>query len=464
MAADGRRPSLEGAFLLLAAGIGAIAGAAALVDNSFLTHLATGRIIWDGGGVPRADPYTFTAAGESWMAQSWLASVLYGGLDRIGGLGALRLLMAATTAALGALTWTLTRPASPLTGRLLVFVPALVAGLDTWAERPLLLGLVALAAALLAAEERLDPRWLLPIGWVWVNVHGSWPLGLVALGCLAGGRLLDRSRDRPELRAGAWLAAGFLLAAVNPYGPRLLAFPVLLLGRREALSGIVEWGPMTFDSLGQWAFVALVLVGAIGLWRRPSWRAGVPLVVFATLAVTGLRNVPVAALVLLPGAARGMEGVGTIAFDRRSALARPVAILGGVLLGLGLVTIATTDDFADEAYPVEAARWLEDNGLGADQHRIVAREFVGNWFEAVHGPTQLVFMDDRMEVIPEDVVVDHRRLLRGDAAWEEILARYEPAAVLWQVDSPLADELETDPDWTVAYRDDEWLVAVPGDP
>ena len=183
--------------------------------------------------------------------------------------------------------------------------------------------------------------------------------------------------------------------------------------------------------------------------------------VFAALAVTGLRNVPVAALVLLPGASRGMVGVGTIAVERLTRLARPVAVLGAALLALGLLSITRTDDFGDAAYPVEAARWLEDNELTAAEHRVVAREFVGNWFEARYGPTELVWMDDRMEVIPEEVVVDHRRLLRGDPEWEAILARYEPAAVLWQVDSPLADELEGDEDWTVAYRDPEWLVAVP---
>jgi hypothetical protein len=462
LAAAGAQTSTGVGIGWVVAGVAALAGAAALADNSFLTHLATGRLILD-GDLPRADPYTFTAAGESWIAQSWLASVLYAGAEELGGLGGIRLLMAATTAVLGALTWALTAGASPLVGRLLVFAPAFVAGFDAWSERPLLLGLAALGVTLLAAEGRVDPRWLVPVGWVWVNVHGSWPLGFVALACLAAGRRLDGERPEVELRAGAWLLGGTVLAAVNPYGPALLVFPLQLLSRRESLSGIVEWGPMTFDSVGQWAFLALVVVGIVAVTRRPSWRATVPLVVFAAAALTGLRNVPVAALVLLPGAAAGMGGIGSLRVEGRSAAGRPLALAGVALLAVSAVSITRSSDFDDEPYPVAAATWLEDNGLGPAEHRIVARELVGNWFEARYGATGQVFIDDRIEVIPVSVVRDHRALLAGDPGWQEILERYEPAAVLWESESPLAALLDLDEAWEIAYRDDAWVVAVPAD-
>ena len=64
-------------------------------------------------------------------------------------------------------------------------------GRGGWVERPLLFGLLALCLLLLAAEGRLDPRWLVPTMWLWVYTHGSFPLGLVAVGLLAIGRRLD---------------------------------------------------------------------------------------------------------------------------------------------------------------------------------------------------------------------------------------------------------------------------------
>jgi hypothetical protein len=457
----GRGLTLGAAVGLLAFGIGAIVGSTALSDNSFLTHLATGRIIWDGGGIPREDPYTFTAAGESWVVQSWFASVIYGGIEKALDLGALRVLMAATMGGLAVLTWTLTRRAQTLAGRLLVFAPALVAGAGSWAERPLLFGLLGLGAALLAAESRLDPRWLLPVGWFWVNTHGSWPLGVVALACLALGRRMDGEAPAAELRALLWLGLGFVAAVVNPYGLRLLLFPAHLLSRRESLDGIIEWGPMTFGGIEEWAFLLLVAVGIASVCRRPAWRSAVPLVIFSALAFTGVRNVPVAALVLLPGAASGLAGIGSVRGDRPSALARPLAVLGLVLALVAVGSIARTDDFDDEPFPIAAENWLRDNDLDPRSHRIIAREFVGNWLEAVYGPTGQVWMDDRIEVIPAAVVEDHRRLLRGAPNWEAVLASYQPDAVLWEADSPLASILVESEEWSIDYRDDDWIVATP---
>ena len=71
------QPTLGGALGVLFVGAGAAIGLRSLADNSFLTHLATGRLILDSGSVPSHDPYTFTAAGEPWTVQSWLASLLY---------------------------------------------------------------------------------------------------------------------------------------------------------------------------------------------------------------------------------------------------------------------------------------------------------------------------------------------------------------------------------------------------
>ena len=64
----------------------------ALEINSFLTHLATGRLIIETGAVPSADPYTFTGYGEPWVVQSWLVSLLYGVVERMSGFGGIRVL------------------------------------------------------------------------------------------------------------------------------------------------------------------------------------------------------------------------------------------------------------------------------------------------------------------------------------------------------------------------------------
>src|SRR5689334_25057732 len=63
-----------------------------LHDNSFLVHLTTGRWILD-HGIPRHDVYSFTAPGVRFVAQSWLAELVYGLLERSVGAVGIRIVM-----------------------------------------------------------------------------------------------------------------------------------------------------------------------------------------------------------------------------------------------------------------------------------------------------------------------------------------------------------------------------------
>ena len=169
--------------------IGAYIGAAALGDNSFFTHLTTGRYILE-NGFPSSDVYSFTAPGERWVVQSWLVSVVYGVLDRVVGLVGIRAFSAVLTGTVAGIMWTLTRPAKGLVTHLAICVVGTTLGATIWAPRPLMVGLVLLGITLLVAR-RLPPWVLVPVFWLWVNSHGSFPTG-------AGRPRLLRPREPPR--------------------------------------------------------------------------------------------------------------------------------------------------------------------------------------------------------------------------------------------------------------------------
>jgi len=455
-----RAPSLTGVVVLVLAvwalGIGFIP----LFDNSFLTHLATGRLLLD-EGIPRHDPYSFTAAGEPWVVQSWLASLLYGVVDEIGGGNGLQMMRAVLTVSLALLTFRLTRPADQLLARLGVAALVLAVGSGYWSPRPLLIGLVLVSVLLVAAEGGLDPRWAIPVMWVWVNVHGSFPFGLVALVLLALGRRIDGGRPTVELRVLQWAVAGTALAALNPLGPKLLTFPLYMLGRTDTLQFIVEWRSPDFSQAWERVFLLQVLVAIAALVRRPSWRAALPLMVFVGAALTASRNIPVASLVMVPGMAYGLSGLGSLRGDRRSPAvtmaAAVVAIVGVLVVAGGLNGRA----FDLDSYPQRPLAWMEDEGLLAADARLVAPDYVGNYRELVAGTDARVFIDDRVDMYPAALVEDYRTLYRGEPDWNRVLGRHRVTAVLWQRDTPLAALLRASAAWRLVYADDDWVVAVP---
>jgi hypothetical protein len=444
------------AFVSLLIGLGP------LNDNSFFTHLATGRLMWATHHIPHTDPYSFTAAGHDWVVQSWLASLMYGAADRWWGPGGLLILVGITTSIVGVLVWKLTQPAQSLLGRLLVMVPIFIIGIDAgWVERPLLFGLLALGLVLLAAEGRLDPRWLVPTMWFWVNCHGSFPLGLIAIALLALGRRLDGQSPTTELAALKWAGVGTLLAAINPLGPRLLVFPLELLRRQDVLSNVLEWQSPKFIHIGQRAFLAEVVLAIVLVARRPAWRTVLPLALFTAAALLGVRNVVIAATVLVPGIAAGLAGLSDLTGEERKPIFRPVLATIAVLGLLSTVVAASGDVYSFKGYPVAAITWAERNHLLDAGAHVVSRDYVGNYLEVRYGPDVKVFLDDRYDLFPASVVEDFTLLNNGRIGWNDVLDRYETSAVIWPTNEALGQLLADSPRWRIVYSDQEFLIAIP---
>jgi hypothetical protein len=292
--------------------------------------------------------------------------------------------------------------------------------------------------------------------WIWVNSHGSFPLGFLAVGLLVVGTRLDGRHPRRELRVLAWMGVGTALAAINPLGPRLLLFPLEVLRKSDQFRGIEEWQPLRLDGVWPLLFVGQVLLAAALLARRRSWRVALPLVVFTGLALMSSRNVAVASLVVLPGMAVGAAGLGAVDGLRRSRAALgivAVCVVAGCVLG---VSALTGSDTQLRPYPEQAVTWLEEHDRIDD--RLITPDYVGNYLEARYGARGAVFIDDRVDMYPASVVDDSLVLLRAEPGWQAALDRYEPGAVLWPKDKPLTPLLERSTEWRPVYEDADWTV------
>lgn len=456
----GRRVTLSTLLGLACALVGFGIGAQKLGDNSFLTHLATGRRMLD-EGVVREDAFTWTSNGESLVVQSWLASLLYGIVDELGGFGGLRLLMAATAGLLGWLVWHLTERSPSTTARLLVVVPVLFIGLRTWNERPLLLAFVFLAVAMLVSERGSDPRGLVAIGFLWVNVHGSWPLGIVLLAARSFGARMDRDDDSAnDVRAAAWLGGGMLVGGVlNPYGPAMLWFPVELLGKQDTLRHISEWQASSFES--NWTRLFLVLIAAaIFASRRAPLRLVVPGVLFIVSALLSARNIPVAVLVLIPLLAAGLPRLPGPPADRDSSAIRLGTVALAAMVAVLAVMTQSGPHTSVERYPQAAVDAMEELDLSPVDHRVVHQDFVGNFLDLRFGPVGATWIDDRFELHDAELVEDYLALLHAEPEWRDVIDRHDPAAVLWERDRVLVELLVAD-GWSVVWSDDDWAVLTP---
>jgi hypothetical protein len=466
-----RRPMMPGMETLFAAvwfAVGWGAGLRQLSDNSFLWHLKTGHWILD-HGLPTGDIFSFTHPGSAWVPQSWLAEVLYASLDRLTGPVGIRLLDATVGALVAYYSYKLAKrlQRDRMAAAFLV-LPALLASCQLWVERPLFLGILAMLALIWMVE--VPESWvgrhssvLIPVLlWLWVNIHGTFALGLVYLGLHIAGRWLDgappwRDRERRLLQASA---AGFLLCFLNPYGFSLVVFPVELLMRGEVLADVLEWASPSFREPVGMAFAAwiVVVIGVFALSRnRPSRRDVVVAIPFLLLGLWALRNVALAPLVGLPIAARLLVASRVRPVDRSR--------LNGLILAIvSLAVVAWTGralaqpDFDLRQYPVKAMQVTERQGLLG--RRLLTSDRWAAYVIHTYWPRQKIFIDDRFDMYPPSFIDSYAVLLNGDPDWRSVLDRNRIEVVVWEREYVLSQLLSVDPGWREIYQDDRARIFI----
>ena len=459
-----KAPSMESLFMAAVVLFGFRLGARPISDNSMLTHLRTGIDMARTGAIPRSDPYSFTAAGERWVVQSWLPEWTYGWAYRLGGFELVVLEQAVLLAFLAWLVVRLARTGSPLRTAL-ASIAAIGVGTAPWSARPLLFGLICMALMIIVVERRKSPWLLVPLVWVWVNSHGSFPLGLAWLGARALGEGLDwRAWPRETWRYVGGFVAGLAVSVANPLGLRLLAFPLTLGEKREAFRNIIEWRSPDFAREGGYfalAFLAISL--ALLLHARLNWRDVVPVVLFTAAGLLASRNIGALAVVLAPVLGRALRrpnapqeathaNTNTDLRKNRAVLATITAAF--VVFG----TLVYTSDPVDiTPYPARSVAWLEDENLLTAPHRLAHEDFVGNYLTLRYGEEAQVFIDDRYDMYPLSVTRDYRTLLEAKPGVLEVLDRRKIDVVLWQREFPLVQVLLAT-GWRETFSEDKFVV------
>lgn len=478
MAAAVRRP-LDRLFAAAFALVGLALGARPIGDNSTFVHLRTGIDIVAGRGIPRVDPYSATAAGTKWVVQSWLPAVAYGVAHRLDhGDRALLVLNGVLTALLALLVHRLARAGSPLRTLGAALVAVAVSG-PWWSPRPLLIGLVCLALTILVVEGARRPWLLVPIAWVWVNSHGSFPLGAVWLLATALGSAIDERRlITARFRAALWFAAGLVVSCANPLGFRLLLFPFTLAGRRQVFHLIVEWKPANFQSApGIVAAIGIAAAVIVLSRQRVPWPAALPAGVFVLLGLVAQRNLAPAGIVLAPALGLAMSGrprgVGEPTADAREEggpAEPPIAAVGGAgpgdrviasLVAVAAVVLVGSAVFRGgldlEDYPVQVVQDAERIGAFAPGQLVATQDTVGCYLILRRGRGGGVFIDDRYDMYPVEVSLDYVSLLRALPGATEVLDRRRVDSVLWDRSLPLVAALR-ERGWREAAGDKRWVL------
>jgi hypothetical protein len=318
---------------------------------------------------------------------------------------------------------------------------------------------------------------------LWVNLHGSFALGIGVLGLAWLGEEINTRSKRLTLRATwqhmaplsyAGVATG-LATLVHPLGVGIVPYVQTMLTNTSLQQWFVEWQPptnaMSLTNTGFWFFLVLLLLAVLmaSSQRRPSPTDLLWYCALAWLTISGERYAMWFALLLLPLLA---EQLATII--RATAAVRIPAVMsvtyGGLLaalmigvlpwftptryLGAGSQTLFAQGDpymLLDSSTPLLATEWLA-------HHPIEGRFWTDMTYTSYtiwRLPDKQVFTDLRVELFPEPIWRDYFAIARGDMYSLAILDQWQITHVMldsrWQAD--LDTLLMETPGWCEYYRD-----------
>jgi hypothetical protein len=453
-------------FWLIAGALG-FGGRALNADGDIARHIVHGERILQTGDVIRADPFSFTRAGEPFTGFEYGSQVLTALTHRAAGLPGVVLLAALLWAASLALAcrFLLRRGADPAFTYLIVTFAAVLSAMH-FAARPHLVTQVFALVLIdwLDRDERPPLWWFAALFVAWANLHGGWLFGLILIGIYGAGAALDSRWARVRGLAGA-LAVGAAATLLNPYGP---ALPLHVLGffRADLIhSQTREFQAPGFRDLGSRLFLLSVL-GAMAAYaleaRRPRWDRLLAVLALLAFALMARRNIALWSLLALPLVALHLDALVRRLPEPpnfRASFARAAARpwrwwQSGVLVAaLGALAVAEARtgrpgivprEFARHTFPVELVAEARAAGVGG---RIYNQFIWGGWM-LYAWPEQKVFIDGGTDFYGEELLEDYLRIWTLQQDWRERLEEWRIDWALVDEKSPLAGALAHEPGWS----------------
>jgi hypothetical protein len=439
-----------------------------LVDPDIWWHLANARLLITTHHAIQTDPYAFTAVGQRWIDWEWLSEIPYWFCYQAFQLRGIYLVTWLVLAAnMIFLYWRGYWLARSADASLWSAAIAMILMTVNSGPRMIEFAYLAMSAelAIIEAADRGHKRllWFLPpLFCLWINLHGTWLVGLGLLGIYIVCGLFSvnlgvfeqkafTGKDRIQLLS-VFLASTILLL-VNPYGWRLMWQPFdMMFNQKLSVATIAEWQPLSLSSLeGRGVVIAIALMVIANCIRGRKWRVfELALVFFAWYtAIDHHRFTYLAAVITTPMLARDLSR--TFSKDPDANTIPPMNFLmTAAALGAMLIFFpseASLKKMLAMMFPLQTISSIQPSWRTYDW------DYVGGMMAFESKPS---FIDTRFDSFEHlGVMKDARSILAGQSAFE-LMDKYRVDHALVKDDAPLVVLLEHSPDWRLDKREKAW--------
>jgi hypothetical protein len=441
-------------------------------DPDIWWHLKTGQYIAEHKSIPHTDPFSYTRAGQPWVAHEWLSELFLYEIERTLAWGGLIVIFAAVITAAFFLLYLRCGPASYVAG--VVTLCGAWATAPVWGVRPQVLSLLLTSLWLLILERsERNPKllwWTLPLTPLWINLHAGFALGLALSVLFLAGEgieyLLERSeRSTSRLRNMALiLFLDLLIVPLNPNGLRMFSYPIETLRSAAMQKYIAEWASPNFHHAEYWPFLLVVLVTFATLgWSGLMVRARDLLLLLVSLyaGLGSIRLMPLFVFIAVPLISIRLGDWPRSDGQRpqNSALALLNGLIVLAMAGFAVIHVAQVvrrqPQVEMQRFPSRAVAFLQ---MHPPSGPIFNHYDWGGYLIWKLYPSTPVFIDGRADLYGQQLFDQFADTYQLKASWQEPLKRWNIETVVVPPDSALATGLRSLPGWIVSYEDSQAVV------
>jgi len=448
------------------------------VDPDLWWHIRIGRDILSTRHWPTVDPYSFTVAGNPWIAYEWLGDVVIGSVARVGGLLGLDVLLfaVATVVMLALYGYTTLRSGNSKAGFAASFLLCSLA-FASFNLRPQMFGYLFLVLTLIALELFCRGKeravWFLPpLILLWINTHGSWVIGLGVIFVVLAAGLFEfqlgsvhaqKWTPSQRIKLETVLLLSLAVIPITPYGTGLAAYPFTVASTLPLNVGnILEWQSMPFNVAGGKLFLAIVLGFFLVQMIAPfTLRLSEVVLLFSgiVMACLHLRFVLLFVPFVAPALAV-MLACWLPPYERKKDHFLPNAILMTAVV-IAMVRYFPTEaglkKIAAETFPVRAVEFIRQHPLQGPMFNTYG---YGGYLLGML-PEQRVFIDGRGDLYEEaGVFGEYLEVSDLKSGAFQVLRAHGIQACLLDRKEPLATVLSALPDWEQRYSDEVSVLFV----
>jgi hypothetical protein len=386
-----------------------------IADPDIWWHLKDAQILVQQHHWVRVDQFSYTVAGTPWVNSEWLSELVFYGLWKLHGVTALFFgyVVIVEMMMIGVLALAY-RASESIKASALAAGWAVVLAVVNFGPRTILLGWACLLALMFVLWKLMKdgdaPLWAVPLIFLfWVNLHGSWLIGLIVFGIVVGSGFVEGTWGKvvaqkwtPAVRRRLLITACAIVPVlfVNPYGYKGVFYPFDLAFRQKLnVSHVVEWGSVNFhEPRGKIVFGLLMALLLLALAGRRQWKlAEVGIVAFGLyMSLTYVRFLFPAAILIAPILARQMDFVP--AYNREADRSWVNALFSAALLAAiawRWPTAKTINDDLAKKMPIGGVHYLQTHMAAGE--RVFNHYMYGGWM-IWSEPSIPTFVDSRTDV------------------------------------------------------------------